>query len=173
MFDAIVPFAATHEGGVAMSKTLFSVLFLVIIAIVANFLIVLVLNVAGLPGAMLAGKPGARGKSQFIAGSLVSAVGQSVVYLGYTAFVVNWTKLSIEKQGISPLLWLAAFLTVVLPIWLNLTRARLEAKETPHANPQTEALHITALLALIGFFVFAFVPVTMNIYGWLPYMKHS
>ena len=57
-------------------KTLFSIVVLGIFGIVANFVAVFVLNIAGVPGALLAGKPGKRSKSQFISGSIVSAIGQ-------------------------------------------------------------------------------------------------
>lgn len=153
-------------------KTLFSITVLVILGIIVNFIAVFVLNFAGLPGALLAGKPGKRSKGQFIFGSIISAIGQSFVYLAYTAFIVNWTILATSKQGVSFIIWPIAFLVVVLPLWLNLTHARVEAKEIEHASAQTEALHITFLLTLIGFFIFAFIPRVMEIiYNWVPYIK--
>lgn len=153
-------------------KTVFTVVLLIVFAIVANFLIVFLLNLAGLPGALAAGKPGQRSKARFIAGSLVAALGQSLVYLGYVAFIVNWTKLAISIQGVSVLAWPVAFFSVMAPIWLNLIRARLEAREASSASPQVEALHITTLIALLGFFVFAIVPNAIEpIYGWIPYVR--
>jgi hypothetical protein len=134
-------------------KTLFSIVVLIILGVIVNFVAVFVLNFAGLPGALLAGKPGKRSKRQFIFGSIISVIGQSFVYLAYTAFVVNWTMLVISKQDVSFIIWPIAFLVVVLPLWFNLIHARVEAKEMGHANAQTEALHITFLLTLIGFFV--------------------
>ena len=154
-------------------KTVFTVGLLIVFAIVANFLTVFLLNLAGVPGALAAGKPGKRSKTQFVAGSLVSALGQSLVYLGYVAFVVNWTRLAISIQGVNVIAWPVAFLAIMVPIWTNLIRARLEAREASFANPQAEALHITTLIALLGFFVFAFVPNAIEpIYGWIPYV-HS
>jgi len=152
-------------------KTLFSIVVLIILGIIINFVAVFVLNFAGLLGALLAGKPGKRSKGQFIFGSIISAIGQSFVYLAYTAFVVNWTMLAISKQGVSFIIWPIAFLAVVLPLWFNLIHARVEAKEMEHASAQTEALHITFFLSLIGFFIFAFIPKVMEIiYSWIPYI---
>jgi len=152
-------------------KTVFTVVVLIVFAIVANFLIVFLLNLAGLPGALAAGKPGTRSKRQFIAGSLVSALGQSLVYLAYVAFVVNWTRLAISVQGVSVIAWPIAFLAVAVPIWINLIRARLEEREAAVANAQAQALHITTLVALLGFFLFAFVPSAIEpLYGWVPYV---
>jgi len=152
-------------------KTLFSIVVLIILGIIVNFVAMFILNLAGLPGALLAGKPGKRNKGQFIFGSIISAIGQSFIYLAYTAFVVNWTILAIAKQGVSFIVWPIAFLAVVLPLWFNLIQARVEAKEMKHASAQTEALHVTVFLSLIGFFIFAFIPRVMEIiYNWIPYI---
>jgi hypothetical protein len=60
----------------------------------------------------------------------------------------------------------------MVPIWFNLIRARLEAKEQGQANAQVEALHLTVILALAGFFIFAFFPSVMQgLYGWVPYIR--
>jgi hypothetical protein len=140
--------------------------------IISGFIAVFVLNIGGLPGALMAGKPGRRSRRQFIFGSIISAIGQSYVYLAYTAFVVNWTMLAISKRGISSFVWPIAFLAIVLPLFLNLIRARVEAKEMEHASAQTEALHITFLSTLVGFFIFAFIPEVMEIlYDWIPYIE--
>ena len=145
-------------------KTLFSIVVLIILGVIVNFFAVFILNFAGLPGALLAGKPGKRSKGQFIFGSIISAIGQSFVYLAYTTFVVNWTMLAISKQDVSFIIWPIAFLAVVLPLWFNLIHARAEAKEDGYfTNAQIEALHITFLLTLVGFFVFAFIPKVMEI----------
>lgn len=152
-------------------KTIFTLGLLILYAVVANFLMVFVLNIAGLPGAFLAGKPGFRSRPQFILGSVVSALGQSFVYLAYTAFIVSWTMLAISDQSISIFAWPVAFLAVLIPLWLNLIRARLESREQEHANAQVEGLHITFLITLLGFFVFAFFPSVMQSgYGWVPYV---
>jgi hypothetical protein len=153
-------------------KTIFTLGLLIIYAIAANFLAVFVLNIAGLPGALLAGKPGVRSKLRFLFGSVVSAIGQSFAYLAFTAFIVNWTMLAIGYQKVSFIVWPFAFLTVMLPLWFNLIRARLESREQGHANAQVEGLHSTLLLTLLGFFVFAFFPSTMqSVYGWVPYVS--
>ena len=155
-------------------KTIFTIGLLIVFAIVANFLIVFLLNLAGTPGALVAGRPGQRSKARFIAGSLVAALGQSLVYLGFVAFIVNWTRLAISIQSVSIIAWPVAFFAVMVPIWMNLIRARLEAREASFANPQVEALHITTLIALLGFFIFAFVPNAIEpVYGWIPYAHSS
>lgn len=154
-------------------KTLFSIAILIVMGIITNFIAVFILNIVGAPGALIAGSPGKRSKRQFVFGSIVSATGQSFVYLAYTAFVVNWTMLAISNQGVSVVIWPIAFLAVIIPLWFNLTHAKAEGDEMGHANAQTEALHITVLLTLIGFFIFAFIPRVMKvIYGWVPYIGY-
>jgi hypothetical protein len=95
------------------------------------------------------------------------------VYLAYVAFVVNWTLLAARRGDvIGFLLWPAAFLAVFGPMWLNLIHARIEDKEAKYGNPQVEALHLTVIVTLVGFFVFTFAPGVMHFaWGWLPYMK--
>jgi len=154
-------------------KTVFSIVLLVVFCAIASFLSPLILNIAGLPGALLAGTPGKRSKERFILGSILSALGQSYIYLAYVSFIVNWTMLAARREGVVRfLLWSFAFLAVLVPIWLILIRARIEAQDQEGPNPQVEALHLTAIAALFGFFVFAFAPAVMKVaWDWLPYVK--
>ena len=146
---------------------------LIIFAGIASFLSVFILNIAGLPGALLAGTPGKRPRAQFISGSIASALGQSYVYLAFNAFVVNWTMLAASRdEVVGFLLWPFAFLAVMAPVWISLIRARTEDREHESANAQVEALHITVIAAFLGFFVFALVPSFMTLaWGWVPYVR--
>jgi hypothetical protein len=154
-------------------KTLFAILLLAIFGIIATFLAPIILNIAGLPGAVVAGMPGKRTKSRFVFGSIVSAIGQSYVYLAYSAFVLSWTIAAASREDVVGfVLWPIAFLTVLLPVYINLIRARVEAKELKHANAQTEALHLTFLISLLSFFVFSLAPTLMKTaWGWIPYVS--
>jgi hypothetical protein len=133
---------------------------------------VFISNFAGLPGVFLAGKPGNRTKGQFKFGQTIAIIGQTYIYLAYTAFIVSWTKDRIDQYDIIKfLVWTFAFLAVMGPIWKDLIHARLEDRESKYANPQVQALHNTVVLVLIGFFIFVFIPSTMNsIWGWVPYV---
>jgi len=155
-------------------KTVFSIIMLIVFGVIAGFLSVFLLNIAGLPGALVAGKPGKRSNGRFIFGSIISALGQSYVYLAYVAFIVNWTMIAARRTDVVGfLLWPCAFLAVLIPMWLTLTRARVEDREQKSDNPQVEALHLTVVVALIGFFLFAFSPVVMKAaWGWVPYVKY-
>jgi hypothetical protein len=155
-------------------KTVFSLVILVIYGAIAGFVMVLVLNLAGLPGALLAGKPGIRSKRQFIFGSLVAAIGQSYVNLAFVAFMVSWTKLAAERDDVvGILLWPVAFLAVAIPTLINLSRARIESRNQEHAIAQVEAIHITFLATLTAFPLFAFVPWFMKPWAWVPYVSRA
>ncbi len=161
-----------HKEKVSM-KTIFAVLFLVICGAIANFLTVIILNIAGLPGALVAGMPGRRNKKRFVFGSIISAIGQSYINLAYVAFVVSWTKLAAARDDVLGfVIWPFAFLAVFVPIWHNLIIARVEAREMEHASAQTEALHLTVLATLLGFFVLTFVPtLTRMAWCWIPFVS--
>ncbi len=154
-------------------KTLFCIILLIVFGGIANFLSLYVLNTVGVPGALLAGFPGKRSKGRFVFGSIVSALCQSYVYLAFTAFIVNWTVLAANRDDVVGfVLYPFAFLAVLVPIWFTLTRARVEAREQEHANAQVEALHLTFVIAVIGFFVFLFGPIVIRLaWGWVPYVR--
>lgn len=153
-------------------RTLFSIVLLVVYGVIANYLTPIILNLAGVPGALIAGMPGKRSKRRFMFGSIASAIGQSYVNLAYVAFVVSWTKLAGARDDVLGfLLWPVTFLVVFIPIWMSLIRARVEDREIEHANAQTEALHLTFLVTLVAFFVFAFVPtITETAWSWVPFV---
>lgn len=155
-------------------KTIFCIFLLIVFGMIAKYLSVFILNIAGLPGALLAGFSDKRSKGRFIFGSFVSAIGQSYVYLAFTAFIVNWTMLAANREDVTAgfLLYPFAFLTVVIPMWFTLTVARVEAKEQGRQNAQVVALHITFLVTFLGFFIFAFAPSVITFaWGWLPYVS--
>lgn len=152
-------------------STIVTVILLILFAILISFLNVFILNIAGLPGALLSGKPGIRSKAQFKIGTIVSALGQTYIYLAYTAFIVGWTMKRINEHGaVKFIVWIFAFLAVMVPLYKDLIRARVEGKDVAHASAQTEALHLTFLLVLITFFMFVFLSWTMDIlWSWVPY----
>ncbi len=154
-------------------ETLFSIGLLIVFGIISNFLMLFILNIGGVPGALIAGTPGKRSKSRFITGSIIASFGQSYIYLAYIAFIVSWTKLAASQPDItSYLIWPIAFLVVLGPIWFNLIRARVENKEQEHASAQVEALHLTLIVSLFGFFIFVFFEKIMSFgWGWVPYVN--
>ena len=150
--------------------TLIAIVALLILGGIINFIQGFILNIAGLPGALLAGKPKSRSKSQFIFGTLISAMGQGYIYLAYIAFVVNWTRNTTSQDNVvSLIVWPIAFAACLLPLWKNLIVARIEAREIEFSNAQVEALHLVVILAFIAFFAFTFAPFTIkSLWWWVP-----
>lgn len=155
--------------------TIYVILLLIIFAAIATFIDLYILNIAGIPGVIVAGKPGKRSKSQFILGSIISSLGQSYINLAYTAFIVSWTMFKLDNDNVIKfIVWIFAFLAVIFPIWKTYIAANVEEKqnESKHGNPQVEALLLTSILTFIGFFIFVFAPIIMSIlWSWVPYVS--
>lgn len=138
---------------------------------VGTFAGVLILNIAGIPGALISGFSEKRSKVQLIAGIVISSIGQSYVYLAYMAFVISLANVNANFSGFSKyLLWFFVFMATVAPLATisnNASRENIEFRDG--MNVQVIALNITFLIAFIMFFVFAFAPSTMSIlWSWLP-----
>lgn len=152
-------------------KTLFSLFILGVVGVVANFVWVFIGNLAGLPGALLAGLSPTRPPWRYWLGSIIAFLGQAYVGLAFAAWVSAWTRLAVRRPDVLGLiLWPVAFLAVAAPMWIGLIRARVEAREdrTP-PNPQIEALHFTVLAVIFGFVLFAVFPgIAAAAWPWVP-----
>lgn len=132
---------------------------------------IFVLNVAGILGAAIAGKPEKRSKWQFRIGSIISSLGQSYVYMAYVAFVAVYTHNSESEGFLKVILWIIAFLSCIPPLWRQQGKAKAELNESqiPYANPQVEGLILTSLICTVGFFILLIFPSLIEtIWGWLP-----
>ena len=78
--------------------TLFCIFLLVVFGVVANFLSVFLLNIAGVLGALLAGSRRDSSPIRFWLGVAIAFLGQAYVYLAYVVFVVNWTHLAAARD---------------------------------------------------------------------------
>ncbi len=151
--------------------TLYTIILLIVFSAVVSFIGVFVLNIAGLPGAFIAGRQQTRSKMQLKIGIIVSAIGQSYIYLAYQVWIINWTFAVVTFQDVTNfIVWGVTFLAVYLPVLKMRTIARLEDDEfgSFYRNPQVEALDITTIVSFVAFFVFVFIPSTMNsLWGWV------
>ena len=129
-------------------------------------------NLGGMLGAIVSGKPDNRGKTQFNIGIIVSALGQSYVYLAYMVFIICLANVNNNFSGISKyIIWFFVFIVTVFPILKIRTAARVEDNESGayHRNTQVEALDLTMLVSFVAFFIFTFIPKTMSaLWSWLP-----
>jgi hypothetical protein len=132
-------------------STIVAIIVLVLITGVAVYLSPIVLNIAGLPGAMIGRAPEMR-----MSGVGVAITGHLVVYAPYVLFIVTWTHSSIASgQVFAPILWLFAFFASVAPISICTGAARHEARETGVVNTLVRAIQISYLAALGLFFFLA------------------
>jgi hypothetical protein len=131
---------------------LLAIIVLVVITGVAVYLSPIILNLAGLPGALIGRAPVMR-----TSGVGVAVTGHLVVYAPYVLFIVTWTHSSIASgQVFAPIVWLFAFFASVAPISVCTGAARHEARETGIENTQVKAIQISYLAALGLFFFLAF-----------------
>lgn len=153
--------------------TLYCILLLAGCALIATKLSWYVLNIAGLPGALLAGAWDESLSPRYLVGVAVTFFGQSYLYLAYVAFVVNGTILAAAREDVFGwVLYPIAFVAAILPIKITGGTAVVESEQTGVRNAQVDALGWTLIAGLIGFFVFLFLPITMHYgWGWLPYMR--
>ncbi len=174
-------------------KTIYAVVMLLTFGGVAKMLTPFILTVVSLPGRFIA-FPNATStftKPRFILGTIIATILQSYVYLAYTAFIINWTMLAIQKQRVSFIVLPLTFLATILPVWFAFKDFRLNVKEMDLLNKEklgefsrheaeksksmfnilAQASLITFLLTLLGFFVFSSAPEIMDIiYGWVPFV---
>jgi hypothetical protein len=156
-------------------KTVLAILPLVLSSIVVWKLSLFALNIAGLPGALIA--RGTSDKSQSTAGALrfllaviVSTIGQSYVYLAFVALIVNLTKTAMHGGGVlRPVLWPVAFIASFVPIYFCTAAATAEALGCEE-SAQEIAVGFTEILTVIGFFFFVFFPKAIAVgWSWVPY----
>jgi hypothetical protein len=156
-------------------KTLLVIVPLIISSVVAWKVSLFVLNVAGLPGALIARGTSDKFESiaatlRFFVGVIISTVGQSYVYLAFVALIVNFTKSEVQGGGVfGPVLWPIAFIASFAPVFLCTAAAIFEAGGGAW-NVQVAALCFTEVLAVIAFFLFVFFPSLITLgWLWIPY----
>jgi hypothetical protein len=135
----------------------------------------IILNIAGLPGAILAFGELKSGKYQamYYVGSLVSFLCQAFVYFCYMTFIIK----SVQHIPIgtpllvSSIVWVTAFFAAIHPSNVLRTQGIREHYQdsTDLPNPSVIGGFLTWIASLIAFFVFAFAPNYMEpLWGWVP-----
>lgn len=128
------------------------------------------LNLAGIPGAIVGG---GGGQVRGIFGIILAVLGQSYVYLGFVAVVVTWTKYYIhQKHLVEVFVWPASFFACVYPIYLCAAAAEEERSRGRGSGVQTVAVMTSQFIAAIGFFVFVFVPGVILVgWSWISWLS--
>ena len=143
--------------------TLLSLLFLMIIGLVASSLGLYVINIAGMLGPIVSGRIYERSKTREFLGIAVSTFCQTYVYLLYVSYLISWT-IKTNKSGEvnETILWIATFLFATGPIAKLAMGAEAEEKESSTGNVQVKALKVSQWVAIIAFFLFVFKPEIMS-----------
>lgn len=153
-------------------KAVLIILFLIVLyGAVSRLIGITVLNIVGLPGSLIAYKSTKRTEIRYVLGLLVSAIGQAYVYLAFMIYIINWTRAHIDPESFTKyIIWFFCAVSTIGAIQHLYDQAKKESKEHPtgYENPQIQALLITEILALFGFFIFVFYPkLTEPLWAWV------
>ncbi len=166
--------------------TTFSTVAMILLGIIVKMITPFVLTVLGFPGRWMASSkaPGLRSQFGLIAGTVVTAILQSYVYLVYTVFIVQWAMFAMQKQGATYMVLFAAFFAAIFPTGAALKDARAKVEGAEHAwrdqigesarsdaenrrrilDMMAQASSVAFLLVLTGFFIFVLFPKVMEIF---------
>jgi len=154
-----------------MKTALIILFFIVLYGAVSRLLGVAVLNIAGLPGALIAKNSTRCTEPRYIVGLAVSTLGQAYVYLAFMIYIINWTRTLVDPDSFTKyIVWIFCAVATVGAIQQIHMHARKEAKLKPsgYPDPQVPALFITEVLSLVGFFAFVFFPaLTEPLWTWV------
>lgn len=157
-------------------KTIFVIVLYAVLGTLAGWIVSFLANLTGGLGALV----GSLGRLQNLAGArkglavVCCSLGQAYVFLAWVAFVVAYTTLITRHQPVVRwLVWIAAFYAAMMP-GIAAARADLAEKDDPELKRSvaSNALIISGLLDVLGFFLFVFWPALM-LYGWVwvPYVS--
>lgn len=130
-----------------------------------------ILNLIGLPGALIGYKSKSKNEIRFVVGVMVSAIGHIYFYSAFMIYVIEWTRLRVIDSGISKyVIWFFCMVAVVGPIQKLYQTAKNEATEFPTGfeNPQIQSLLVTEVISFFSFLLFAFYPESIEpIWSWV------
>lgn len=162
-----------------MITTLFQVAVLLAIMIVGSFIGTIVTNLGGLPGAIITLNANWENRwsgARWILGFIVTTVGQSYIALAWVALVISTIKLFVTAPDVWVWpIWIVGFFTAISVAAganrqaVQEQRSGDEIAELTRNGVQYQALPVTGIVSMIGFFVFVFFPNLMSLmFGWLP-----
>lgn len=144
-----------------MKTALIIFLFILLYGAITRFWGVMIGNLAGLPGALIARDAISRKVPRYILGVIVSSLGQAYAFLSLMLYVINWTRVHAPPSGfLKYLVWFFCAAATVGAVQKMQSDAQKEAKGDTDAylNPQIQALLITEVVCFFGFFAFVFFP---------------
>lgn len=131
----------------------------------------ILLNIAGIPGALVGYKSFDKKQTKYIIGSIIAAVGQCYLYITFMIYTINLSQRLIEVKKVNKyFIWVTCFIVLIGTIQQIRHNAKKEFKEnkTDYENPQLTALLITEITSFIGFFIIVFYPPIINpLWSWV------
>ena len=156
-------------------STIYTISLLIIFWIVLTPILMFVFPFSGIIGEMIGGEPSKRSKLRLFLGIIVATISQTYFYLAYIVFIISWTKYRIIAENFSNyIIWIIAFLSTMLPIWIGATNFKIhhKNKKTGITNIIVEASYICGILSFISFFIFIYNPAIMKCFwSWVPFVR--
>ena len=82
--------------------TFFTILILILVyGVVSRFIGVFVLNIVGIPGALVARNSISKREPKYIFGVIISALAHIYVYQAFMIYIITWTRSRIDNPGFS------------------------------------------------------------------------
>ena len=147
-------------------NTIFTILiFIIIYSLMSRFIGVLVLNIVGLPGAIIGKNSKSKTEAKYILGAIICAFAHVYVYLSFVIYLITWTKTRVDSTSFSKyIIWFFCMVAAIGSIQQIYYTAKKEESDFSNnsINPQIFSLLITEIVTFFCFFLFLFYPVTIN-----------
>ncbi|WP_157491889.1 hypothetical protein [Gelidibacter mesophilus] len=138
---------------------------IILFSLISRIIGPIILNIVGLPGALIGLKSFDKKEIKYIIGSIISGIGQSYLYIAFMIYIINFSRLLIDVTGVNKyFMWTICFILLIGTIQQIRHKGKLEFNQTQketdsyYENPQLTGLLITEIVAFIGFFAIVFYP---------------
>ncbi|MCG2419374.1 hypothetical protein K8089_10095 [Aequorivita sp. F47161] len=158
-------------------KTIAIILGLIILYVPLKFIGTIIMNITGLPGAIIAYKTTNEKQTKHIIGVIICLIFHLYTYFSIMIYVMNWTRHLTDSNSISRyFIWffcLVLLTGTIEGIYRNAKNEFLENKsegfdKTNYLNPQIKSLDILRVFVFIGFWIALFLPEYTNpLWSWV------
>lgn len=142
-----------------MKTILIAFLYFLFSSILTKFIGPVILNIVGIPGALIGYKSTNKNEIKFIFGSILCALTHSYLYISIMVYVILISERLILKYSLNNyVIWIITFIILIGTIQQIYYNAKNEFKEnkTNYLNPQISGLFITQITSFIVFVVFMY-----------------
>jgi hypothetical protein len=140
--------------------------FTILYFLLTRLLGIFVLNIVGLPGALISLNSKTRKEPRYLLGLTICLIGHIYVYTSFIIYLIIWVKLKTHNLNIfyKYSIWIFCLITIIKIIKQIYLNAQLESNQETNTfkNPQIESLFIVYLLSFVIFFTIIFFPKVIN-----------